>query len=174
MCVWRNYTLRDWSIRCFLNRSLYIEEIGWTIATRLVFACRLSMPRRKAAERTHLRSRGRIALLFRECGETSRERVSRFMLNRQYVWHPLRGERVKRNRDELILAMHSNFRDDATYIVLWIAHDRNLCSRAHAREMTKFARRNVKCHETSGNAPMRMYVKHTECVFMNIIYLNVA
>lgn len=83
----------------------------------VMFACRLSMPRRKAAERTHLRSRGKIALPFRVHGETPREQVSRFMRNRRRRY--IRPASVmRRGREakggELTLATHSNSGGDAT------------------------------------------------------------
>lgn len=81
-----------------MNRSSYAEEARWTAAMRIavVFACRLSMPRRKTAERTHLRSRGKIALPFRVRGETPREQVSPIYAKSAVRARPLRGERVKR------------------------------------------------------------------------------
>lgn len=87
-------------IRCLLNLDRRRRKRDGRARMRIVFTCRLSMPRRKAAERTHLRPRvGRSRSHSAYADKTPREQVSPiYAKSASTVRSALRGERVKRTR----------------------------------------------------------------------------
>lgn len=130
---------RDWRIRCFLNLDRRREESGRTDEDRVhmsfVHAATWSSGENASAAAWEDRApipRTRI--------KPRASRFLRFMRNRRRPYaRRYEASAWSERGGELTLATHSNSWGDATTcaVSLNVAHDRNLCSRAHAGGMTR-------------------------------------